>query len=122
MSYKRYPLENPIEDVSQTSKWESPVMKIVDLIEPIDKKTNALDIKAATKIVKSVYDDALTDAVAVVEKTNVCKFLKCSNIESNNKCFLENNPEFFAACEKIGHFEDAIKAAIAAIEKLKEEK
>lgn len=68
------------------------------------------------------YLRALADAVTAVEKTNVCKFLKCSNIESNNKCFLENNPEFFAACEKIGHFEDAIKAVLAAITALKEGK
>ena len=68
------------------------------------------------------YKQALADAVAVVEKTNVCKFLKCSNFESNDKCFLENNPEFFATCEKIGHFEDAIKAVLAAITALKEEK
>ena len=94
--------------------------------DKVDKIVAALmtekSVPEVRKVIDGVYLSALSDAVAAVEKTNVCKFLKCSNIELNNKCFLENNPEFFASCEKIGHFEDAIKAAIAAIEKLKEEK
>jgi hypothetical protein len=71
------------------------------------------------KLAATDYNLALDDAKAAVGNVNVCTFIKCVDLESNGKCFLENNPDFFGTCEKIEHFETAIKAIIAAIEGLR---